>query len=276
MSQVDELLNTMSEEGGVMYTARPESEPHIVIGEDRYITVPAELKRIGVQGDHNIETVTFDCPRYWDEHDMSMMDISINYLRPDGRAGMFPAINVTVDDSDTSIMHFDWVISKHVTEIKGNLSILICIKKLDEDNNDILHWNSEINNELTISEGIEAGEAIIRIYPDILTQWRDEIFLMADDATNEILAAKNRGDFDGGTFVPHIDENGVLSWTNNRGAENPEPRSVIGKTGVGIVVSDSEPTDGPVLWFDITNDANLADALQDVIDKQESFIGGDA
>lgn len=32
---------------------------------------------------------------------------------------------------------------------------------------------------------------------------------------------------DGVTFVPHIDEEGVLSWTNNGGLENPEPVQLI-------------------------------------------------
>ena len=38
-------------------------EPHIIIDKKRKVSVPDELKRIAVQHDHNIETVTFDCPR---------------------------------------------------------------------------------------------------------------------------------------------------------------------------------------------------------------------
>ena len=40
------------------------AEPHIVIDDDRYIAVPKKLRRLAVQHDHNVETVTFDCPRY--------------------------------------------------------------------------------------------------------------------------------------------------------------------------------------------------------------------
>lgn len=32
------------------------TEPHIVVGSDRMITVPDELKNIAVQYDHNVET----------------------------------------------------------------------------------------------------------------------------------------------------------------------------------------------------------------------------
>ena len=64
MSQAEELLDSISVDDIALYTADPETEEHIVVGSDRFITVPNSLKRIGVQYDHNIETVTFDCPRY--------------------------------------------------------------------------------------------------------------------------------------------------------------------------------------------------------------------
>ena len=65
MSRADELLDTLSEDDVSVFTVKP----HIVINSDRTITVPNSLKRIAVQYDHNIETITFDCPRYWDELD---------------------------------------------------------------------------------------------------------------------------------------------------------------------------------------------------------------
>lgn len=126
MGQAEELLQRAAS----TWTARPESEPHIIIDEDRRITVPDALKRIAVQGDHNIETVTFDCPRYWDDHDLSKMHIYINYMRPDKSPGSRIAENVRVDDEDDSIIHFDWTISNHVSEFKGNLSFLVCAREI--------------------------------------------------------------------------------------------------------------------------------------------------
>ena len=35
----------------------------------------------------------------------------------------------------------------------------------------------------------------------------------------------------GATFTPHVDENGVLSWTNNRGLENPSSVNIMGPKG---------------------------------------------
>ena len=168
---MSDIFNGLSEEEIAAYSAVPSEEPHIVVGPNRVVTVPESLKRIGVQYDHNIETVTFDCPRYWDGHDMSTMVVYINYLTSNGDTGSFVAKNVTVDENDISIMHFDWTISKHVTSANGNIAFLVCIKNTNEDGLEINHWNSELNRDLYISEGLELrGEDIQEDYPDVITQ----------------------------------------------------------------------------------------------------------
>ena len=120
MSQADNLLDTLS----VDYT----DEPYITVNDDRTITVPDELKHIAVQGDHNIETVTIDCPRYWDEYDFSTMKVYINYMRPDGYKDSYRTKNLRVAEDDDTRILFDWTISGNVTAIKGNLSFLVYIE----------------------------------------------------------------------------------------------------------------------------------------------------
>ena len=144
-----------------------EAEGHIVIGIDRHIIVPAALKRIAVQYDHNVETVTFDCPRYWDELDMSKMAIYINYMRSDGYADRYPVTNVTVDNN---IMHFNWTISRNVTEVKGVITFLVCVKKTDAEGNEVNHWNSELCQDMFVSEGMETEEQISDLSSDLVTQ----------------------------------------------------------------------------------------------------------
>lgn len=159
MSKAEELLNTLDSNGSVaVLSADASTEPHIVIGRDRFITVPDELKRIAVQYDHNIETVTFDCPRYWDEHDMSELEVYINYRRSDNKAGTYKTTAVTVDSSDDSIIHFDWTISKNVTWASGQITFNVCIKQMDESGTtELRHWNSELCKDCHISEGFEIG-----------------------------------------------------------------------------------------------------------------------
>lgn len=224
MSKADELLNSLSDEDISLQLVNPETEPHIVIGEDRIVSVPKELQRIAVQYDHDVETVTFDCPRYWDGLDMSKMSIYINYMRKDRYVACYKATDITVDAADSNIMHFDWTISRNVSEVKGELKFLVCIKKGDAEGYEVNHWNSELNNEMYISEGLEVEPSIFDPYPDIIGQWEDEV-----NAVKQILLdARDSGELDGATFTPSVDADGNLSWTNDKGRTNPATVNVKG------------------------------------------------
>lgn len=163
MATAEELLRTLA--------IQPNPEGHIVVGGDRFITVPSNLKRLGVQYDHNMETVTFDCPRYWDNRDMSQMAVYVNYARPDVEGGMYfdryPVDNI---QADGDVMHFDWTISRNVTAVAGNVSFLVCVMKTDTDGNEERHWNSELCTECYISTGMETEEHPALEYPDEVTQ----------------------------------------------------------------------------------------------------------
>ena len=233
MSKADELLNSLSEDDISLQLANPETEPHIIIGEDRVISVPKELQRIAVQYDHDVETVTFDCPRYWDDLDMSKLNIYINYMRKDRYVGCYKATDITVDGADLNIMHFNWKISRNVSEVVGELKFLVCVKKSDAEGYEVNHWNSELNTEMYISQGLEAEESIFDAYPDIISLWEDEV-----NAVKQILLdARDSGELDGATFTPSVDEAGNLSWTNDKGRENPATVNIKGYSPK-IVVRD--------------------------------------
>lgn len=168
MSQADELLDVLAEQAESRL-ADPSSEPHIAINADRSVTVPDALKTIAVQHDHNIETVTFDCPAYWDGHDLSEMQIYVNYMRPDGVTGRCPVTNIRPDETDETIFHFDWTISKSVTAVKGQLKFLVCGILVDFNEYEKTHWNSRINEDLYIAEGLECETIESNIYPDVIT-----------------------------------------------------------------------------------------------------------
>ncbi len=224
MSQAEELLNSLTENDISLQSANPETEPHIVVGDDRFISVPKELQRIAVQYDHDVETVTFDCPRYWDDLDMSDLSIYINYMRKDRVVGIYKATDISVDTTNDRIMHFNWKISRNVTEVVGQIKFLVCIKKGDADGNEVNHWNSELNTEMYISEGLEAGEGYFDSYPDIILQWEDEVQKVKDT----LIAAGASGEYDGATFTPSVDDAGNLSWTNDKGRENPATKNIKG------------------------------------------------
>lgn len=176
MATADELLNSLIMDDS--------TEPHIIVNPDRTIMIPDQLKKIAVQYDHDIETVTFDCPRYWDGHDMSAMVVYINYKTPDNQLGSYHAKNVMVDESDDTVMHFDWTLSRNVTHAKGNIAFLVCIRKTDEAGDEVNHWNSELNRELIISEGLECDEVVLGSHPDVIT---DILLRLSDVEAGKII-----------------------------------------------------------------------------------------
>lgn len=280
MSNAEDLLNSLDESDISVYTVEPDTEPHIVIDEERNITVPNELKRLAVQYDHNAETVTFDCPRYWDGVDMSMMAVYINYLRSDKEIGAYIATNVVVDADDSNIMHFDWTISRNVTEVSGQLVFLVCIKEIDEDYTEKIHWNSELCSVCTISDGLELKENVVnKIYPDIIAAWYREVLGIIDevnDVKDGLIEMRDAGDLDGATFTPYVSEDCDLSWTNDRGRKNPPTVNIRGisptievtdiQGGHRVTVTDIDGS----RYFDVTN--LVLDSSESINEALSEFI----
>ena len=181
---------------------------HVVVGSDRYITVPESLQKIGVQFDHNAETVTFDCPRYWDGHDLSKMKIYINYMRPNDSFGAYLCSDAEIDSMDNTIMHFNWVISGHVTEFAGPLSFLVCICDVDQNGDSTTHWNSELNTQMYISSGMKCRDAILGRYPDIITQLLNRM-----DSVEAVFAPTVEiTEIEGGHHLKMVDVNGTYEF----------------------------------------------------------------
>lgn len=170
MSQAEDLLNNAVSNSITPRTAEPEIEGHIVVGKDRFIEVPEPLQRIAVQYDHNIETVTFDCPRYWDDHDLMNMYIFVNYNRSDEVKSKCIVKNIRVDDFDPDIIHFEWDIGQEITLVPGPLMFLVCAVQFNSNEEEIYHWNSEINSQMNVSVGLEVDGAIEERYPSIIAE----------------------------------------------------------------------------------------------------------
>ena len=141
-------------------------EEHIIINNDRSITVPKELRSIAVQYDHNIETVTFDCPRYWDGNDLSKMVVNINYVRSDGYEGTYICKGVEVDSNNPNIFHFDWTVSHDVTDAAGRLTIVVCIKKSHVDGATSQVWHSQKCELFSVLQGLKCDQVNIPSDPE--------------------------------------------------------------------------------------------------------------
>lgn len=143
-----------------LFTTLGIAEPHIIIKPDRSVSVPEELRYLAVQYDHNIETVTFDCPRYWDEHDLTELDLRINYEGPGGYLGVSDCKNITIDGQDDSIIHFEWTIMREVTFIPGKIKFLVCAQRTTSEGNVENCWHSRLCTDCAILDGLECGHSV--------------------------------------------------------------------------------------------------------------------
>lgn len=262
MSQTEKLFGATSHSSV--------AEGHIVIGKDRLITVPKNLQRIAVQYDHNIETVTFDCPRFWDGLDMSKMAIYINYLCADRKTGTFPAVNVTPDKYYVDMMHFDWIISKNVSLAAGKIAFQVCVKKTDEDGNEVNHWNSEIYKDCFVSESLncENGE-LNEVYPDLFAQWHREWMELIEtgefNGPPGVSPTITVTDIDGGHRITITDVNGTQSFDVMN--MKIEADDAITELLSNIVKIDGdEPISGPSIWF-VTSSTNPESAALKIKDE---------
>lgn len=152
MSLAENLLNSLDETayantriagGGI-------EEEHIVVDASRTITVPANLKTIAVKGDKDIETVTIDCIRYWDGHDLSTFAIYLNYILPNGDQGTYIPESITKSEDTFS---FDWKIGSEFTYSQGKLTFWIVAKLTDNSGTLVRQWSSFQNSDCTIAQG---------------------------------------------------------------------------------------------------------------------------
>lgn len=246
MSQAENLLNKSSAR-----IADPSVEGHIVIDPvTRIITIPEELKRIAVQYDHNIETVTFDCPRYWDEHDMSLMKIYINYMRSDDETGSCLATNVVVDEYDEDIIHFDWTIEGFMTAIPGPISFLVCVKKPGEDENEMRHWNSELSiDDIYVSEGLEAEAIVYSHYPGIITSLLHRMDVVENKTTRDAMLGYVEA-YLTETSPNWLETFFVSDTILNIVKEYMEANGINVSTHIAV---STEKPDRECIWFHVTN-----------------------
>lgn len=71
-------------------------------------------------------------------------------------------------------------------------------------------------------------------FPELTPEFQEVLAAQvaeALDIANGVRTDADAGEFDGATFTPFVNENGVISWTNDKGKENPESKEIKGPKG---------------------------------------------
>lgn len=161
---------------------------HLVKDTDVYFEIDATTRKIQaksgksalIQGDHNSEKFTFRLPRTIEEHDMSKCNsVQVHYINVDSATkaqskNVYEVDDMKIDPEDENHIYLTWLISNNATKYAGSLSFLIKFKCVTDGVVDYV-WNTSIYTGISISEGMDNGEAIVTEYADILEQWREEL-----------------------------------------------------------------------------------------------------
>lgn len=77
----------------------------------------------------------------------------------------------------------------------------------------------------------------------------------------------------GYTFLPSIDEEGILSWTNNGGLKNPDPRNVVGPAGeTGEQGEKGDDGFSPIITVDDSSSEVYKITIQDATHTEDVEI----
>ena len=116
------------------------------------------------------------------------------------------------------------------------------------------------------------GEELKELYPDIIDQWYNEVLGVISEMETfkeELIGMRDSGEFDGATFTPSVSETGDLSWTNDKGRENPETVNIQGQSPT-IEVTDIQG--GHRVTITDVNGIRSFDVMDTIIDKTEAAI----
>lgn len=239
-----------------------------------------------VQFDHNSERLTFEMPLYVDGHAMTLCDlIEIHYINisTDGNSQNHGTYEVNDIKAEGEKAVFTWLISQECTQLAGSLNFFI-VFKCTENGVTVYRWGTEIYKNLPISAGMDNGEAIVTEYPDILAQWKAQLFDASDTAVlnvataeaNALAAIETAGEAKKQSVLDSIpDEYEVLSALADQNHRNKAGSIVLDAEGESIVVNDASeyPLQNLKLFGKSTQDGTpTPDAPVDVVSVENPVV----
>ncbi|MGN0252304.1 MAG: DUF6273 domain-containing protein [Oliverpabstia sp.] len=133
----------------------------------RLVTVPEKYKKIGSESDEKAKRVWFRFPKMVGNNgiDLSAVSVRVNFRNANGDGDIYMVQDLTVDGD---YVVFSWELSRKVTAYKGNVEFVVCAVKSSTDGTAKNEWNTTLNRECEVLEGLEVREQIAQENPDII------------------------------------------------------------------------------------------------------------
>lgn len=131
-----------------------------------------------MQYDHDSEMYTFQVPRFIEGYDVSLCNkIEILYSNIDRKTkksfdDIYQITDVSVDEE---LVTFEWLVSGFATRFAGSLNFLIRFAFAEEDSTYSYLWHTDIFKGITILEGMNNSEAIVKQNPDIIDEFQKDV-----------------------------------------------------------------------------------------------------
>jgi hypothetical protein len=233
-----------------------DTDPHFKIDPvTRVITNMSETKTCIVQGDHNSERFTFECPRFIDGHDMSTCNqVQVHYINMDQAPreehyGLYEVEDLDLSPEDENVVIFSWLISENATRYVGPLSFVVNFVCKTGTTIDYA-WNTAIHADINVVTGINSGEPIIVEYADIMEAWKRElaaqqIVSMTQTKVGELDGGENvwTATFGNGMTANFVVRNGHAGQTNPAGTNYGSVKSGGDVTIENGIISVNWPGD---------------------------------
>ena len=135
--------------------------------DTRLVTIPEKYKKLGSESDEKAKRVWFRFPKMVGNNgiDLSAVRVRVNFRNANGDGDIYMVQDLTVDGD---YVVFSWELSRKVTAYKGNVGFVVCAVKSSADGTAKNEWNTTLNRECGVLEGLEVTEQITQENPDII------------------------------------------------------------------------------------------------------------
>lgn len=176
-----------------------DSDKHFIIDPVTRTVKNESGKLVLIQYDHNSERFTFECPRFVDDHDMSLCNrVEIHYINTGANSkstGIYEVDDLQIS-SETNTVTCSWLVSQNATQHVGKLNFIIRFACIAEDSTIEYAWNTSIYSDIVISKGIYNGEEFIEDYVDVLETWKQDLYsegLKIESITQTVTSTEDSG-----------------------------------------------------------------------------------
>lgn len=124
-------------------------------------------KKLGVESDKKAKRIWFRFPKLVGNNgvDLSAIGVRVNFRNANGDGDIYIVEDLTTDGD---YVIFSWELTRKVTAYKGNVSFVVCAVKSATDGTIKNEWNTTLNKECEVFEGLEVTEQIEQENPDII------------------------------------------------------------------------------------------------------------